>query len=195
MKKKILFLVFISSLVASGAMAAEIKKVESKKVKNDTKVESKIQKEKTLLEKLSSAKTEEERQKILSESKKEEVIFSERTAKIFENFDEILNKLEKVQTEISKNTDLLKTKKIDTEFLDEKNLSYFNHFNAAKTAEAEAWLKMQKIDFSQEKAIILGQLVVVKEDLIKSKEEIRAASMDLKEMISFVRGALAIFDK
>jgi hypothetical protein len=50
---------------------------------------------------------------------------------------------------------------------------------------------MQEIDFSQDKKIVLSNLIEVKKHLIILKDEVRKTSVNLKEIISFLRGALS----
>ena len=54
---------------------------------------------------------------------------------------------------------------------------------------------MEKIDYSKERAAVLLELSNAKNNLISSREEIRKASLNSKEIISFLRGSLANFKK
>jgi hypothetical protein len=174
----------------------KVQKIISKKVELQEKkdgVEKKTQDD-ALFESLLKAKNEEERQKILKEYKKEK--FEEKATKeIFDNFDFILNKLEVVSQKISVDTKELKEKGVDVKFLETKNLEYQTHYFSAKREEVLAWLKIQKIDFNNDTETILVKLADVKNNLVKSKIEIRTDFSILKEMISYTKGAQSVLIK
>lgn len=148
--------------------------------------------------KIKKAETETERKDILLEYKKElkenktkkVQLLEEESKNIFDKFDSIILKLDSVKIVLDKNIAVLENKNIGLDFINPKKIELNSHLELARTEKASAWIKMQEIDFSQDKEIVLSDLGEVKEHLVTLKEEIRKTSTSIKEIISFIRGAL-----
>lgn len=170
----------------------KVVKVETEGVKPELTLEEQF------FARIKDAKTEEERKTIYTEFKKLEEqktdkkseLMEDKTKKIFTNFDLIIAKLDSVKLAVAKSVSALKENNMDLSLVDTKTDELNTHLDLAKTEKASAWIKMQEIDFAQEKEPVLIELGEVKTHLLISKDEIRKASLNLKELIFFIRGAL-----